>query len=487
MKHDNIICFSENANYIKDLLETSGIKSKGYGILPKYSMLDTDLSIQAKGIYAYFCSYTGSGNSVFPSRDRILSDLMVSKDMYYSHFNLLVDQGYVSVKQMQSGKFMKNIYTIEEKPVKFYLPESDKNESASRIMLEGLDSLGYGMIPKILMIDDRLDIKAKAIYAYFCVFSGSGQYSHPQVSTTIHHLGISIPTYYKHFNMLIKLNYITAVQRHDYGRMSINDYCLMGNPIAEDLPRPKNQDTGKISKLTLSSPYAKKQDTEKQDTEKQDTEKQDTENQDNNINSFNINNFNINGSNINPSIMQQASALPVDNSAAPVPIDGLMERDKETVVINEILKEKTLPYWYTADYERVKVAIQYITDYRLRVDGYDENADESNALAHNTFVLFTNALIEMLTAKELIRLKGALISYAKVFDRLNEFIKYEEIGDGYLTIRMDGLVETATTDFIMACGKKKIQNHLQYMKSCIWNAMQVGNIREQALLRYHFN
>ena len=89
--------------------------------------------------------------------------------------------------------------------------------------------------------------------------------------------------------------------------------------------------------------------------------------------------------------------------------------------------------------------------------------------------MLTISLIEMLTAKELIRLKGALISYAKVFDKLNEFIKYEESGSGYLTIR------------IMACGKKKIQNHLQYMKSCIWNAMQVGNIREQALLRYHFN
>jgi hypothetical protein len=46
-----------------DELRIEGIKYKGYGVLPKYVMIDPDLTIEAKGIYAYFCSYAGSGNT----------------------------------------------------------------------------------------------------------------------------------------------------------------------------------------------------------------------------------------------------------------------------------------------------------------------------------------------------------------------------------------------------------------------------------------
>ena len=313
---DNILTLS---NELPDILRTSGIKSKGFGITPKYAMLDTDLTIQTKGIYAYFCSFTGRGNCAFPGRDRILKDLQLSKDTYYNHFNLLTKQGYITVTQERAQQFFKNIYTIESYPIKFCIQEKDalQNKVSSKIRMEGIDSLGYGIIPKIVMIDSRLDIKAKAIYAYLCVFSGSGQNSYPKISNILHHLGIAKNTYYKHFNSLMELDYIKVEQRRINGKLSSNDYFLVSNPnLNKKTPSSNNQGTEKKQCLpTFSpclknqSPCLKNQDTREtqclsgfspclknQDTRNQDTRNQDTRNQDTNINSFNINSFNINQS-----------------------------------------------------------------------------------------------------------------------------------------------------------------------------------------------
>ena len=295
-----------------DILRASGIKSKGFGIAPKYAMLDTELTIQAKGIYAYFCSFTGRGNCAFPGRDRILKDLLLSKNTYYNHFNLLTEQGYLTVTQERAQQFFKNIYTIESYPVKFCMQENDVSQSKTygKIRIEGIESLGYGIIPKIVMIDSRLDIKAKAIYAYLCVFSGSGQSAHPRITNLLHHLGISENTYYKHFNSLTALNYIKAERRRISGKLSVNDYFLVSNPDVDNVdnvdnilendqfvsgfsPFSINQDTRESQCLSGFSPSLKNQDTRNQDTR----------NWDINSNSINSNNLII-----NQSIHQQGAA-----------------------------------------------------------------------------------------------------------------------------------------------------------------------------------
>ena len=45
---------------LPDRLRLEGVNCLGYGVVPKYAMLDRDLSITAKAIYAYFCSMSGS-------------------------------------------------------------------------------------------------------------------------------------------------------------------------------------------------------------------------------------------------------------------------------------------------------------------------------------------------------------------------------------------------------------------------------------------
>ena len=103
-------------NQSKDIIQVQGINSQGYGIIPKMVMQDKRLTIQAKAIYGYFCSYAGAGKTAFPGRNKIMADLKVSKESYYKHFNLLKDYGYIEAYQEkdENGAFCRNVYTLVE-------------------------------------------------------------------------------------------------------------------------------------------------------------------------------------------------------------------------------------------------------------------------------------------------------------------------------------------------------------------------------------
>ena len=184
-----------------DELRVSGIRSGGFGQLPKAVMLDPDLSAESKAIYAYFASYTGGGNTkAFPGRDKIVHDLAVTKDTYYKHFKPLTDNGYISVAQSNGGAggkgFSHNIYTLEMFPAKYSaIPGnvSDRQLQALQLILEAGDisAAGYGNIPKAVMTDASLPLAAKAVYAYLCVFSGQDFKAAPSKSVATFHLGMS--------------------------------------------------------------------------------------------------------------------------------------------------------------------------------------------------------------------------------------------------------------------------------------------------------
>lgn len=100
----------------KDIIQVQGINSQGYGIIPKMVMQDKRLTIQAKAIYGYFCSYAGAGKTAFPKQSKILADLKISRNCYYTHFNLLKEYGYIQTYQEKNedGSFSRNIYTLVE-------------------------------------------------------------------------------------------------------------------------------------------------------------------------------------------------------------------------------------------------------------------------------------------------------------------------------------------------------------------------------------
>lgn len=447
-----------------DQLKVEGINFKGFGILPKYVMLDPDLSIEAKTIYAYFCSFAGNGSATFPGRDKILSDLPMSKDAYYKHFRQLTDQGYITVEQQggNSGAiYGKNIYTLVSNPKKFSeKPEDTKHGLAySRIRFSGLKAAGFGMIPKAVMIDPRLPVKAKGVYAYFCSFTGSGNNAFPKKEKILFHLGIAEKTYYKFYKLLTELNYITAVQRHIDGRLQVNDYYLNDTPNAANAQ--------KKTVFSCSTQDGKKQDTEIQDTEleiqdgkKQDTEKQDTQIQDSKKQDTNKNNSNKNNVLYNHSLNQQP--------AQPEQIEGArdVKRDISYEVETELLKQKKLPYYFKSDPEKMIAAIHFMVEWdTFFPNGYKDGFEQ------RIYNLFVEALIEMCCADKPMALKGSITTYAKVIDKINQLAKFE---DYYVDI--SEFADPARENYKRAALDQDIRNPMQYMKACIWDAMQTGSI-----------
>jgi DNA replication protein DnaD len=89
------------------------VQDFGFGIIPKHIMKNPNISIQAKGIYAYLCSYAGNKDTAFPSVKLITHELSMSKDTFYKYLNELKDTGYIEVsKERTKGRFSKNIYKL---------------------------------------------------------------------------------------------------------------------------------------------------------------------------------------------------------------------------------------------------------------------------------------------------------------------------------------------------------------------------------------
>ncbi|MBE6910010.1 MAG: helix-turn-helix domain-containing protein [Ruminococcaceae bacterium] len=233
-------------------LAVEGVNFKGYGTVPKYAMRDRELTITAKGIYAYFCAMSGSGNSTFPSLTTIRDHLKLGNRAYYTHRQYLIDQGYLSIspQERRGGEFSINLYTIVSNPKKFSdsVPQNEwQSEVYGTIVQDGIKSAGYGDIPKSVMQDDRMDIKAKAVYAYFASYAGSGKTAFPGVPQIIADLGISKTTYQKAMRTLQQLGYIVVTQKNGSGNgkekrngFGVNSYHLMNRPI---LAQPKNAQT----------------------------------------------------------------------------------------------------------------------------------------------------------------------------------------------------------------------------------------------------
>ena len=117
-----------NHEKFTNILEVEGINAQGFGMIAKMVMLDQRLTIEAKAIYSYFCSYAGGGSTAFPSVSKIVYDLKISKDRYYKHFKLLVECGYISVRENKDkGKFANNIYRIMSNPVS--CPQNEEMDS----------------------------------------------------------------------------------------------------------------------------------------------------------------------------------------------------------------------------------------------------------------------------------------------------------------------------------------------------------------------
>jgi hypothetical protein len=107
-----------------------------------------------------------------------------------------------------------------------------------QLKVRGINSKGFGTIPKLIMQDRSIGAIAKCIYAYFCSFAGGGDQCFPTRKKICYDLGISNDTLSKYLRQLIESGYISCEQIKEHGKFSHNVYTLETN-----LPCPKNSDT----------------------------------------------------------------------------------------------------------------------------------------------------------------------------------------------------------------------------------------------------
>lgn len=459
----------------KDLLKVEGINFKGFGIIPKLIMFDRNISLEAKAIYAFFASYAGNGTSSFPGRDYILEQLKMAKNTYYVHYNQLLEQGYIKVEKnkTEDGYFANNIYTLVSNPPNIKDVIDKFNITNERVRFSGIKSLGYGMIPKAVMIDKRLSPKAKGIYAYFASYTGSGNSSFPKKQNILFHLGINESTYYSHYKQLIECNYLTTKQRNVNGTFSVNDYFLVDNPdellvekkkvedeedlldngSALDLPNPNICDMDKDIENTDLLPNPKICDMDNNediesphpnicDMDNEDTEIKDTENCDTNSNSSTSNSFNI----IIPSFNKNSSK---EN-------EGKNELEKTIEEIEKDIKESNgIPYKYAKDENLMRKTLRHLTQYEYHEDIYQEDTLKN---IYNTSI---ECLVDMLTNRDYTYYKGSKLSYSKILDMLNNIIEPENILS--LTYFMESFVEK----YIQISEGYEISSYESHLKSCM--------------------
>lgn len=105
------------------------------------------------------------------------------------------------------------------------------NNLSDKLEIEGVNSNGYGIMPKLVMQDNRLTIEAKAIYAYIVSFAGAGSTAFPSLKKILADLSISKNRFYKHRKLLIDCNYITVrAIKNEKNEIVKNLYTLIANP-----------------------------------------------------------------------------------------------------------------------------------------------------------------------------------------------------------------------------------------------------------------
>lgn len=112
----------------------NSIYKNGYGIVAKFVMRDKNLSVEAKAIYAYICSFAGSGTTAFPSAELMISELKMSEKRFYKFRKELVNRGYITIiKQRNGNRRDKNIYSINStfEPSQFESVQSESVQSES--------------------------------------------------------------------------------------------------------------------------------------------------------------------------------------------------------------------------------------------------------------------------------------------------------------------------------------------------------------------
>ena len=196
-----------------------GLKTqKGYGVIPRAAMADPYLCISAKVIYAYYCAAAGQGRGSFPKRKDIIRNLGIGRTTYYRNFSELQFLGYLKAEQISdaNGTGQKSTVEILDFPGRFTLKAPVYLQRTwAKVLGGGITAAGYGFIDKKVLLDSRISIKAKALYAYYASFTEGDTLDIPRKEVVMLHLGMTKEVYLGAMKQLFVLGYLKGLEIPD--------------------------------------------------------------------------------------------------------------------------------------------------------------------------------------------------------------------------------------------------------------------------------
>ena len=88
------------------------VYEKGYGNVAKLVMVDKTISIGAKALYSYLCSYAFGKDEAYPTVERIMQELNISENSFRRYRKELEDKGYITVEFKNIKGTNRNVYKI---------------------------------------------------------------------------------------------------------------------------------------------------------------------------------------------------------------------------------------------------------------------------------------------------------------------------------------------------------------------------------------
>lgn len=130
-----------------------------------------------------------------------------------------------------------------------------------------------------------------------------------------------------------------------------------------------------------------------------------------------------------------------------------------------------------------------LVNHLTEMPAWDERAKEYSEfsiemLRYTTRKLYAEALTQLLLSKGNLTLKGQLVTYAKVIEKIVPHITIDPFYPD--VIALDSVMNCRVLDFIGASKESQIKNPIAYMKSCIWSSLQEGFVKSEMVFHYHY-
>ena len=134
------------------LFEKTSLQSYGYGIVSQLPMKDRELSIQAKGVYAYLVSCAGNDKQTYPTQEKMCYDLKIGKvDTLKKYIKQIQARGYIKIVKTKKGNLhYRNVYLIatDTRTIEIWKREfkEGKEIEEAEVITENKKSLTYGEV-----------------------------------------------------------------------------------------------------------------------------------------------------------------------------------------------------------------------------------------------------------------------------------------------------------------------------------------------------